>query len=211
MPAQTNPVQDIKGEEIVKESISEEQIKPGAFGAGALAAESVTTAKIAAGAVTEAKLGAESVGEGRIKTEAVSFSRLAEAAISGAKIKSEGVEAAAIKKEAVTSTKVLPATLPVAGAEKAVVVGAGGVVRKITAVHTGDGAETKVKVKHSFETEAVNVVVQKGAETKKPGENFLNAAGAGNITWKPISLSEVEVTFGTAPAAKFESYITVAG
>lgn len=103
------------------------------------------------------------------------------------------------------------ATLPAAGAEKSVTAGTAGVARKITAVHVGDGAETKVKVKHSFETEAVSVIAQKGAETKKPGENYLNAAGAGNFTWKPISASEVEVTFGTAPIAKFESFITVIG
>lgn len=143
--------------------------------------------------------------------ESISAEALKSGAVVAAGLGAEAVEAGAIKKEAITAPKALPSTLPAAGAEKAVVVGVAGVGRKITAVHTGDGGETKIKVKHALETEAVNVVVQKGAETKKPGENFLNAAGAGNITWKPISLSEVEVTFGTAPAAKFESFITVTG
>jgi hypothetical protein len=114
-----------------------------------------------------------------------------------------------IAANAVTPAKILPATLPAAGAEKTVTVGIAGIARKITAVHVGDGVETKVKVKHGFETQAVNVIAQKGAETKKPGENYLNAAGAGNFTWNAISLSEVEVTFGTAPIAKFESFISV--
>lgn len=111
----------------------------------------------------------------------------------------------------ISSASGVLATTPAAGAEKSVTAGAAGLTKKITFVHVGDEAEVKVKFKHSFETEAVNVIAQKGAETKKPGENYLNAAGAGNFTWKPISLSEVEITYGTAPIKKFESFITVYG
>jgi hypothetical protein len=143
--------------------------------------------------------------------EQISTAQIDNGAVTTSKLGSEAATAAKIGKEAVTSAKALPATLPAAGAEKSVVVGTAGVQRKITAVHVGDGVETKVKVKHSFTTEAVNVVVQKGAETKKPGANYLNAAGAGNFTWEPISASEVEVTFGTAPIAKFESFVSVYG
>lgn len=176
---------------ITKKAAATEIQKPAILEVQTAAIEDVETGDIATGAVTEAKIGALAVTE--------------------AKLGAEAVAAAKIKAEAVTSAKVLPSTLPAAGAEKTVVVGTAGVQRKITAVHVGDGVETKVKVKHSFETEAVNVVVQKGAETKKPGENYLNAAGAGNVTWKPISLSEIEATFGTAPIAKFESFLSVYG
>jgi hypothetical protein len=143
--------------------------------------------------VTEGIIGSE------IVNEAITTAKIAAAAVTTAKLQGAGV----------TAVKVKEATLPVAGAEKAVVVGTAGVQRKITAVHVGDGAEVKVKVKHSLETFAVNVIAQKGAETKKPGANYLNAAGAGAFTWEPISASEVEITFGTAPIAKFESFITV--
>lgn len=194
---------------IAKKASSTELQKPSILEVLPATVESIGAGELAEGSVTAAKIASEAVTEAKIASTAVAAGKIATSAVESGKVKNLAVTEGKLAAEAVGAAKALPATLPAAGAEKSVVLGTAGVQRKMTAVHVGDGAETKVKVKHGFESEAVNVIAQKGAETKKPGANYLNAAGAGNYTWAPISLSEVEVTFGTAPIAKFESFLSV--
>lgn len=86
------------------------------------------------------------------------------------------------------------------------------VVTKVIGAITGNAVLTKFVIKHFITTKALFVSVQT-AETEKPSENLVQANGA-NATeykWKATTESEVEVTFGAAPANGTELFITVMG
>jgi hypothetical protein len=202
-----------------------------AVAAAALAKEAVTTEKIkllavesgqlAAGAVTAAKLGAEAVEAAAIKKETISAAKLVLASVDAPQIKLLAITAALIAKETITGEKLTnatvttkqlgaPAAKPAKQAEKAVLATALTPCQKVGFTLTGDNALVKFVVKHKLETRLVHVMVQKAA-AEEPEEGMLNAAGAGNFTWKPISASEVEITFGTAPTAGLQLFGSVMG
>jgi hypothetical protein len=83
--------------------------------------------------------------------------------------------------------------------------------RKTSFAITGNGVRTKWTLKDGLGTRLVDVSVQKMEETEtegsQPGELELPTA----YKIKPISINEVQITFGTAPAAKEGKYITVIG
>lgn len=85
-----------------------------------------------------------------------------------------------------------------------------GVARKSITVCTGKAAETKYKIKHLLNTTAVIVQAYK-MTTKVITEPYLQAAGAGNYTYKVLSATEVEVIFGTELKATEEAAIVVIG
>ena len=73
---------------------------------GAVADESITTAKLAALAVTSAKLAAAAVETNKIKDGAVTSVKLAELAVTAARLADLAVETAKIKDKAVTTEKI---------------------------------------------------------------------------------------------------------
>ena len=73
---------------------------------GAVANESITTAKLAALAVTSAKLAAAAVETAKIKDEAVTTPKLAALAVTAARLADLAVETAKIKDKAVTTEKI---------------------------------------------------------------------------------------------------------
>nr|DAF83317.1 MAG TPA: hypothetical protein [Caudoviricetes sp.] len=73
---------------------------------GAVADESITTAKLAALAVTSAKLAAAAVETAKIKDEAVTTPKLAAFAVTAARLADLAVETAKIKDKAVTTEKI---------------------------------------------------------------------------------------------------------
>lgn len=73
---------------------------------GAVADESITTAKLAALAVTSAKLAAAAVETAKIKDEAVTTPKLAALAVTAARLADLAVETAKIKDKAVTTEKI---------------------------------------------------------------------------------------------------------
>lgn len=73
---------------------------------GAVADESITTAKLAALAVTSAKLAAAAVGTDKIQDGAVTTVKLADLAVTAARLADLAVETAKIKDKAVTTAKI---------------------------------------------------------------------------------------------------------
>ena len=73
---------------------------------GAVADESITTAKLAALAVTSAKLAAAAVGTDKIQDGAVTSVKLADLAVTAARLADLAVETAKIKDKAVTTAKI---------------------------------------------------------------------------------------------------------
>lgn len=73
---------------------------------GAVADESITTAKLAALAVTSAKLAAAAVETDKIKDDAVTAAKLAALAVTASKLADLAVETAKIKDKAVTTEKI---------------------------------------------------------------------------------------------------------
>ena len=73
---------------------------------GAVADESITTAKLAALAVTSARLAAAAVETDKIKDGAVTSVKLADLAVTAARLADLAVETAKIKDKAVTTTKI---------------------------------------------------------------------------------------------------------
>ena len=73
---------------------------------GAVADESITTAKLAALAVTSAKLAAAAVGTDKIQDGAVTTVKLADLAVTAARLADLAVETAKIKDKAVTTEKI---------------------------------------------------------------------------------------------------------
>lgn len=73
---------------------------------GAVADDSITTAKLAALAVTSAKLAAAAVETDKIKDGAVTSAKLAELAVTAARLADLAVETAKIKDKAITTAKI---------------------------------------------------------------------------------------------------------
>lgn len=73
---------------------------------GAVADESITTAKLAALAVTSAKLAAAAVGTDKIQDNAITTQKLAALAVTAAQLADIAVETAKIKDKAVTTEKI---------------------------------------------------------------------------------------------------------
>lgn len=73
---------------------------------GAVADESITTAKLAALAVTSAKLAAAAVGTDKIQDNAITTQKLAALAVTAAELADIAVETAKIKDKAVTTAKI---------------------------------------------------------------------------------------------------------
>ena len=73
---------------------------------GAVADESITTAKLAALAVTSAKLAAAAVGTDKIQDNAITTQKLAALAVTAAQLADIAVETAKIKDKAVTTAKI---------------------------------------------------------------------------------------------------------
>jgi hypothetical protein len=76
---------------------------------------------------------------------------------------------------------------------------------------TGNNSETKFKIKHLLNNTRIACVTALKMTTKVATEPYLEAAGAGNYTWKILSATEVEVIFGTAPGAAAEVLIMILG
>lgn len=115
----------------------------------------------------------------------------------------EQVTTASIAEKAVTPPKILAGVTAVAsGEENKVVVGAAGVARKVVAALTGNAVETKFKVKHSLETQALSVSILT-ATFEEPVTMLAKSVA--------ISLSEIEVTFTVAPGAKVVNYVVIIG
>jgi hypothetical protein len=146
-------------------------------------------------------LGAESVETANIKKEAVTTAKIAPLAVTAGQIGAEAVTAPKIRNPPQPAT---PA------GEGEVAVGELGGARKNISVCTGKAGETKYKVKHSLTTTAVIVQVFK-MTTKVITEPYLQAAGAGNYTYKVLSAAEVEVIFGTELKAGEEAAVVTIG
>jgi hypothetical protein len=170
---------------------------------GTIAPETVTSAMLAANAVTSAKIAPEAVEAADIKLEAVTNPKIQAESVTTEKIQGSAITTLKILNAAVTAAKVAKATTPVAsGEENKVVLGVAGVPRLFVAAITGNAIETKFKVKHGLETQAVMVT-------------FLSATFEQPVTMLAksvaISLSEVEVTFTVAPGAKAVFYVVIVG
>jgi hypothetical protein len=175
------------------EAVETAKIKASAITEGLLATEAVTTGKLATKAVTGAKIAANTVEAGNMKTEAIET----------AAIKGESITTPKIATEAVTLTKVKPGTTPATkGEENKVQLGLAGIARKLVAVTEGNAVETKFKIKHGLETQAVQVSIL-SATFEEPVTMLAKSVA--------ISLSEVEVTFTVAPGAKVANYIVITG
>lgn len=123
----------------------------------------------------------------------------------------EGVKAANIEAEAVVATKLVkPAAAP-AKKEKLAEAGTTTPARKRTFSVTGKKAAepTKFGLKHEFATKLIASVTVQKAAAEDGGDPLLNAAGAGNYTWKIVSAEEIEVIWGTEPGAGEEFFVTV--
>jgi len=116
----------------------------------------------------------------------------------------ESVKTTSIEKEAVTPPKVLPATTPTGSAtENTVVLGTAGVARKFVGAITGAGVGTTAfKIKHGLETRTFVATIL--TETFEEPVTMLAKVVS-------ISLSEVEVTYTTGPAAKAINYVVIVG
>jgi hypothetical protein len=131
---------------------------------------------------------------------AILGSMIANETISAGKITNANITTEKLKNEAVIPGKVLPSTLPVAGAENTVVVGVAGISRKIVAAVKGNGVATAFKVKHNLESQAILATIL--TATFEEPVTLLGKVVA-------ISLSEVEVTFTVAPGAGVVNYIVI--
>lgn len=134
--------------------------------------------------------------QGVIAAESVVTAMLANLAVTEPKIGNKAVGA----------EKVGTGTIPVPGAEKAIVFGGGAVARTLLVAFTGDGALTTVKIKHSIPKQGVMAVAFKSA-AKLPTEAPATALGK----WVNENETEGTYTFTAAPAAKEEVFILVFG
>jgi hypothetical protein len=148
-------------------------------------------------------LGAESVETANIKKESVTTAKIALLAVTAQQIGAEAVTAPKIRNPPQPAT---PA------GEGEVAVGESGGARKSISVCTGKAGETKYKIKHGLALNASAAIVQVfKMTTKVVTEPYLQAAGAGNYTYKILSATEVEVIFGTELKAGEEAAVVVIG
>lgn len=139
--------------------------------------------------------------------EAAEEAPLGNEGVTTAKIKAEAVTEAKLASKAVGAEKTTQATVPEPSAtENEKVLGGGGVARTLMVAYTGNGAETKVKIKHSFAKQGVMAVAMK-AVAKLPAEQPTTALGK----WVNESATEGTYTFTAAPAGKEEMFILVIG
>lgn len=108
------------------------------------------------------------------------------------------------------ASAVVPAQPATPGGEAEIAVANTGIARKSLTVCTGKAAETKYKIKHLLNTTAVIVQVYK-MTAKVITEPYLQAAIAGDYTYKVLSATEVEVIFGTELKATEEAAVVVIG
>jgi hypothetical protein len=165
----------------------------GAYPNPTLAENSVGTVQLINGSVISPILGAEAVETAKIKLLAITTALLANLAVTAGKIAAEAVEASKVKPGSTPATK---------GEENKVQLGVVGVARKFVAVTEGNAVETKFKIKHGLETQAVSVSILT-ATFEEPITMLAKAVA--------ISLSEVEVTFTVAPGAKVANYVVIVG
>jgi hypothetical protein len=130
-------------------------------------------------------------------------SELAAAAVTAEKIANEAVTEAKLATAAVSPAKVKAGTTPATKSEEnKVQLGTAGVTRRFVAVTEGNAVETKFKIKHGLETQAVQVAI-----LTSTFELPVTLLGKGVA----INASEVEVTFTVAPGAKIANYIVITG